>query len=513
MALVFALVRSISRVRRFLVPTLMAGCALIGTGGHVLAHGEGHHHEEGALTALDTGLLVWGSLSLAAVFGALILSRVLLLRVVARPTRGGASDVPYLTAISRFSLNARLFLSYSVLAELGSGIWAVMFNLYLLRMGFPVTFIGTFWLLNMLCHGVAALPAGIIADRFGRRRAFFVATFISIAAQGTLLFTVEPMAILVLAAVAGLGEAFHGVTGAPFMMENSEPEERPHLFSLNASFLQFSRFGGSLAGGLLPLVIATVVGVPAVDPTAARWALVAGLPLTMIALVPLAFMKEKPVELLGSLWDLVTMRGVEHFGLMARFTGLSLMVGIAFGLTIRFFNVFFQEARQATDDEVGTILALAAIASAGAVLISPLLAQGWGKVTSIFITQAISVPFLLLMALVPSLEVVTTLFLVRGALSGIGAPLRNQLQMEFVSSKERGTTAGFTHMAFDLGGGVGAGMAGIIILDAGFVPVFSVAALLTLVPAYLYYVFFHRMEAEARPRADAALARSIATTA
>jgi MFS family permease len=462
------------------------------------AEGEGHGHGPPPSSSYDPGLLVWGGLSLAGVLAVLVLFRWMLAgtTLAEDPRRGG--QVGYATAVRQFSRNARLFLGYSVLAELGSGIWAVMFNLYLLRVGFPITFIGTFWLVNMLAHGAGSLPAGLIADRFGRRRAFFIATFFAIVAQGGLLFSQEPAAILVLAAVAGFGEAFHGVTGPPFMMENSEPGERPHLFSLNACFLQFSRFAGSLSGGILPLFWAGIVGVPAVDPTAVRWALVTGLPLTLLALTPLIFMREKPVQLVESFKDLVTFRGVVHLDIILRFTWLSLATGAAFGLTIRFFNVFFQEARQASDPEVGTVLALGSIAGAGAILIAPVLAQHWGKAKSVFLTQALSVPFLVLMAAVPSLFAVTTIFLVRGALYSIAGPLRNQLAMEFIDPRERGTTAGLTHTTFDLGGALGAGMAGLLVLDGDFTFAFTAAAVLILVPSVLYYVYFDAMETRAR---------------
>ncbi len=307
----------------------------------VFADGETHLHGAGS-TSFDSALLLWGSVSLAAVFLLLALGRVLLTRRLVGNGAESEAGVGYLAAVRQFSRNARLFLTYSILAELGSGIWAVMFNLYLLRVGFPVSYVGTFWLVNMVCHGAAALPAGLIADRFGRRRAFFCATLLSLVAQGSLLFTQDPVFILVLAGVAGLGDAFHGVTGAPFMMENSEPEERPHLFSLNACFLQLSRFVGSIGGGVLPLVWAATLGIPAIDPEAVRAALVMSLPLTLLALTPLAFMRERPVELVESFKDLVTLRNVVHFGVIARLTGLSLMVGAGFGLTIRFFNIFLE---------------------------------------------------------------------------------------------------------------------------------------------------------------------------
>ena len=169
-----------------------------------------------------------------------------------RPT--SAPSESYLATLRRFSRNARLYLSYALLSGLGTGIWAVMFNLYMLREGFDLTFIGLFWMIDMLFHGLFAFPAGLIGDKIGRRKTFVIATALNIVARGALLFTLDPTNLLVLSAVAGIGEGFHAVAGEPFMMENSEPEERPHLFSLNSSFGMLSMFVGSLSGGFLPLV-------------------------------------------------------------------------------------------------------------------------------------------------------------------------------------------------------------------------------------------------------------------
>ena len=487
---------------------LVAGLlALVLTG---VAFADESHVSGGAAAMSGGGPLLWGLLSLGGVLLGLVATRAVLVRSMAPARISTGPKESYLSVVRLFSRNAKLFLTYSILAELGSGIWSVMFNLYLLRAGYEITFIATFWLVNMMCHGIAALPAGVIADRFGRRRSFFIATTISVVAQGSLLFLHSPSAILVLAGLAGFGEAFHGVTGAPFMMENSEPKERVHLFSLNAAFLQVSRFVGSMSGGFLPLLWAGVIGIPDVDPQAARWALVTGLPLALIALVPLAFMRERPIELAHTFKELLDFPRMANFRSVMQLTLLSLMVGTAFGLTIRFFNVFFREAHGASDSQIGTTLALASIAGASAILIAPLLAQRWGKVRSILFTQALSVPLLMVIALVPSYSIVTSIFLIRGAMYSIAQPLRNQLSMELVTAKERGTTAGFSHAAFDLGGSAGAGVAGVLIVGGGFATAFTAAAVLIFVPAVLYFTFFEKRETEARQSAASAVAASSA---
>ncbi|MAF54273.1 MAG: MFS transporter [SAR202 cluster bacterium] len=416
----------------------------------------------------------------------------------------------YLATAKRFTVNAKLFLGYSLLSQLGAGIWTVMFNLYLLRLGFGTSFVGLFIMVDMLFHGLVAFPAGLLADKIGRRKAFFIATCISLGARGTLLFVHDSKEmLLILAAISGVGEAFHGVAGPPFIMENSEPKERPLLFSLNAMFLMVSRGVGSA----LPLVWAISLGVPDLDVDSARWVLVASLPLTLAGLAPLAFMTEKRVELVESFLDLFALKNVVNFDAIAKLTVASLVVGTGFGLATRFFNVFFDLGLGATDRQISAIFAVGAVGGATAIVFSGMLVQRWGKVRSIVVTQIVSVPFLVLMVAAPmvvtGLPLVVAFFLLRDAFYSLSMPIRNQISMELTVAKERGTTAGMTHMAFDLGGAFGAGIAGVLIgveaakVDIGvdvaeFLPAFVVAAALVVIAAAMYHVFFQGWESRLR---------------
>ncbi|MDP6822719.1 MAG: MFS transporter [Dehalococcoidia bacterium] len=413
------------------------------------------------------------------------------------------ATLDYFAEVRRFSRNARLYLSYSLLSGLGTGIWIVMFNLYLLRLGYATTFVGLFWMVDMLFHGMFAFPAGLIGDKIGRRKAFILGTVLSIVARGALLFVRDPETLLLLAAISGMGEGFHAVAGAPFMMENSEPRERPHLFSLSASFGSASLFVGSLSGGFLPLIWAGVISVPDLDPAAARWALVTALPLSLAALLPLGLMRERPVELVQSFKDLFTLRNIVNNDLIVRFTLCAVLSGIAFGITVRFFNLFFNMSHGLDDDQIGVYLAIGSLGSALAILGSPYAMRKWGMARGIMITQLISVPFLLLMAIFASLPVVVLMFVIRSSVYSVSMPLTTQLTMAFVEPKERATTAGLTHTAFDVGGAAGAVVGGGLIVGGEFMTAFSVAAALLAVPAILYYVFFHELETEEREAEEA----------
>ncbi|MBI2288615.1 MAG: hypothetical protein HYU83_06555, partial [Chloroflexi bacterium] len=60
---------------------------------------------------------------------------------------------------------------------------------------------------------------------------------------------------------------------------------------------------------------------------------------------------------------------------------------------------------------------------------------------------------------------------------------------------ERATTAGFSHMWFDLGGSFPAIIAGGLMAGGNFIAPFSMAAAASLMGAVLFYAFFAKKEA------------------
>ncbi|MDP6496015.1 MAG: MFS transporter, partial [Dehalococcoidia bacterium] len=224
----------------------------------------------------------------------------------------------WLQMIRRFSRNARLFLIYALFAELGTGIWRVMFALYLLAAGFNLDYIGLVLAINLLCHGIMAFPAGLIADKVGRRFVFVVASSSAVVFRAILLFTLDPFWVLIFMAGSGMGDGFHAVASGPFIMENSEPEERPHLFALQSSFLMLSAFAGAMAAGLLPAFWGNILGIIPAHYIAVRWALVISLPLTLISLIPLLFLRERrlPQDMIDGFVELFTLRNIQSHGVI-----------------------------------------------------------------------------------------------------------------------------------------------------------------------------------------------------
>src|SRR5690242_10709038 len=141
--------------------------------------------------------------------------------------------VEYVHQFGRFQRNARLYLLNNVLTGVTTGILLVLYNLYLVSLGYGADFIGAVLFVGALGAGLAIFPAGICVDRFsGKAILIYSNLLIGLAGVGQILFR-QPLPLLVSAFIAGIGFAFILVINAPFLTANSTPDERPQLFSLN----------------------------------------------------------------------------------------------------------------------------------------------------------------------------------------------------------------------------------------------------------------------------------------
>ena len=418
-----------------------------------------------------------------------------------------ATRTGYREAIRRFQRNAKLYLIYSALSSVNSSIFLVAFAFYLEELynptgnpaatvrflGVPMlvpAFIGVAFGAQAIAHGANSLPSGILGDRYGRKRSFIAASLLAVFAGVAVLLTTDPMFLVGLAVVVGIGESFHGVVGAPFLMENSRPEERIHLFTLSGVLSTVSAVVGAFLGGILPGLFASIAGGPNPDLTALRWTLFTALPFGLIELIPLAFMRESFMPFAARLRDLLAMKHVAHKGNVARLFGISAAYAAGLGLYFPLLNLHFEHEFEVHADQFGPIVAINEIGIALAILTVPLLVARLGKVRTITVTRLASVPFLLGLALAGDVYLATLLFVLRGALSSLAFPVTGAFAMEVVDAPERATTAGFTHAAFDVFYGGTVVIGGVLLAAGGFWLTFVFAGVLYVLHALLWYGFF-----------------------
>lgn len=402
----------------------------------------------------------------------------------------------YADRLRRFSPNARLFLLSAFGVGLASSIFSLFLNIYLLRLGYKQDFIGLMAAIPSLVTALLSVPAGLVGDSLGHQRALITGMALTgVGALGVVSFTTPELLVFSIG-VLGLGGALLQVVSAPFMIEESQEHERTHLFSVQFALQTLSGFFGSFVGGALPPLFARAFGVPENTATVYQLTLGVGVGLVGFSILPLVWMRSVSRE--GSRarlsWKLKTPPG-----LIFRLILPNMILGFGAGLFIPFMNVFFKLRFDAPDTLLGALFALGSVGMGIASLAGPPLAQRVGKVHTMAWTQALSIPFLLIMAFVPVLWISALAFVMRYALMPMSAPIYSLFVMECVAPEDRATVNGWSTMAWNLLFAGSAWVSGYLQLRWGFGPIFLVVCVLYSGSILLQYLLFRPLERQERP--------------
>lgn len=96
--------------------------------------------------------------------------------------------------------------------------------------------------------------------------------------------------------LANLGLGVLLVNGSPFRMGATGPEERNHVYSVQSALAPLSAFVGSLVGGFLPGLFASLLFVQLDHPTPYAYALLVSVALAVPAVIALAATREPGME-------------------------------------------------------------------------------------------------------------------------------------------------------------------------------------------------------------------------
>jgi MFS family permease len=398
----------------------------------------------------------------------------------------------YWRQMRSFSPNARFFLLSTIITGVSFSIYMLIFNLYVVSQGYSRSFLGELQSLPNLIALLSALPAGVLVDHIGRKRALLLANLGRTLA--TLGIVLAPGAgwLRLSMITFGVSQSLWMVSAAPFMMENSAEEERNALFSANFGLQTLVGFGGTLVGGYLPTVFGNMLGVDVESPAAYGATMAVTVVLSAFALIPVFMIKEQPRSAAARAQSLLPWRNIGDRRLVARIIGPNVIISMGAAILIPYMNLFFKETFPISDKVLGTLFAVSSVITGLATLASPILADRWGRIRSLVFTQLASIPFLLLIGFSGSFWVSGIAFWVRAALMNMGNPLYSAFAMEQVQERERATVSGLMGMSWNLGWTIGPFLSGYMQEhpNIGWQPIFVITCVLYVVASLLEKVFF-----------------------
>jgi MFS family permease len=409
----------------------------------------------------------------------------------------------YISKMKQFSLNAKKYLAFNFFLSINMGIYGVIFNLYILQLGYHEDLLGLMLSIVYIGTGIAALPAAVLCDRIGRKNTLLISSMITATALFILYTVTSKEALLVASVMQGIGSALMTVSASPFLVESSTPDERMHLFSINSALSTVAMIVGSLAGGLAPGIM-TGLGVNPAGPLSYRYTLFLSFAAVLITFIPLLYIKEKKrksatrferFEVIGS-----TVKSVSVQKLIV----INALVGIGAGMIVPFFNVYFHNVLSASSGDIGFIFSFGEVIMIGGLVILPFMTERFGKIKSIAITQLASIPFLIMLAFTGNIFIAAFAYTMRMTFMNMANPAISSFNMEVVDERQRATVSSLTSMSWYMFQAASTYVSGLLMANGNYVLPFMITCVVYITSASMYYVFFMKVEKDMNVKKAAA---------
>jgi MFS family permease len=409
--------------------------------------------------------------------------------------------VAYWRRVQRFTSDARLVIVSQAISRLGFGLYQAIFNLYLLSLGYSTAFIAGLLSIGLYTLGIGALVAGPYTSRISEKYAMILSGIICAIAAGMLIAFPVPIILLMMIVLFYFGNSLQITSYSPLMARSSTSYERTHLFGTSQASRISMSFLGSLLGGFLPGLFAIWLVVPIDSPITFELTLLVWVLSSIIGIFPLLWLREPKADDSGL--EVKSDRSIQNpsepkgqMSIILRFMIIGVLVGLGAGLIVPLINVFFWEFYNLPTYIIGIIIGLGQMTMATGVLLAPILSTRIGKVRSVVLTQALSLPFIILLASVINPIIAIISYLLRGALMNATMPVNQTLRMELVPSSWRSNIQALNSSAMSFGRATSVLYAGQLFDQDLFLLPFWLTLIFYASQTVLYGIFFQTPEKE-----------------
>lgn len=394
---------------------------------------------------------------------------------------------------------------------LDGGVYSVLLNLYLVRLGFGPEMIGLIGGAGQLTFAIASLPAGALGARYGVHRMLVLGMVLMMAGCVLLpLADILPSVarlpwLFVIQLVLYFGLALYFVNGAPFLLAAVSPSQRSQVFGIQSALFAVSAFAGGIVGGILPGLFASMIGQTLASPAPYRYPLmIAGIGLLPAVfaihaarsgpIVDEAVAAERSASMAhpALLLPSAVMAAIVMMGVVRMFQ----VAGLA--ATTSFFNLYLDQRLAVATAEIGTITAIGRLLAAPIGLSTPLLVRRFGGFGVVLAATLATCVAILPIALVPHWAAAGISLVGVVGLASIRYSSSVVYFLELVPPERRATVSGVTEMSAGLAFTLIVFAGGYIIALIGYEALFLLGAALSLVGGAIYWWYFRRFQPAAR---------------
>ncbi|WDF49101.1 MFS transporter [Paenibacillus sp. KACC 21273] len=411
--------------------------------------------------------------------------------------------------------NVRLFFWANLFYQIGTGMFSVLYNLYIQGLGYPDVMNGRIISIQSLATAILFIPVGLMGDRFSRKKLLVLGALASGLFFVGRSFAIGEQSLLLLAICSGIFASIFQVMAIPFLAENVAKSKRLRMFSYLACLTLAAQVLGNTGGGVLADLL-QFTGLTYV--LSLQLVLLLGSIATLASFIPMAMIREHPVSAVSSAPSVNTIENKQteqstpatvitsspsapsttHSDtvFISRFLLAQLLTGLGSGLVVPYLNLYFTNRFAVSLTSMSILISLGQLMTIVSMLLGPSLAARIGAVRAVVVFQLLSLPFLLLTGFTNVLIIASVSFLFRQALMNAANPLQSSIMVDRVSDKRRSIANSLMQTVFMLGWASMGPVQSYLVTSYGtywgYAIAFSITGVLYTISSLLYYFMFRK---------------------
>lgn len=361
------------------------------------------------------------------------------------------------------------YVAYQFLSNFGLGVFSLLFNLYLRKLGLREDFIGIYSAFSTLSWAAGALIVGPLSRRIGARAILIGGVFLFAVFASLQILVTAPFALLGIAFCFGLANAGMTVPSTPYVFTLIPPERRTQAQAFVFASISLSTSAGAFLGGALPGLLGgdTIMNF--------RITMAVSIVLTMGSLVPLARLRtarEQPDAPNRSAQKPLTPgeRRVSRRDNTA-FALVGGCMALGTGALLPFYNVYLVSLG-ASPGAVGALFAISSLVGGVMSLGAPLIARRLPPLQAVAVLRTIAVPLALVIGLgFSGAPFGAAFYAMRMIGISLSWPIESSTIGNVIDPRNRVSLFGMRSAAWNAGMALSSWLAGSIIVHFGYAPV------------------------------------------
>lgn len=414
--------------------------------------------------------------------------------------RGGTKIASRIGQLDR-DVRRHLLNSALLAITIDGGINTVIFNLFLLRLGYGPELVGVVNAVGMGMFALACLPVGRLCERYGLLRMMRIGIVLTIIGTafvplaGWMPVALQSPMLVLSAGISNTGLACYYVATAPYLGALTTLQQRTSVFSTQSATFAIFGFAGSLIGGNLPPFLATLGMGTLAQPQPYLWTLWL---IPLLLLVPLYMvwqMRDANVHDAESPLPATGVNSNTAAATRAAFIAIAIFGLIRFlqvagvGSMQTFFNVYMDRELHVSTATIGSIQAIAKLLGVPAALSIPWLTRKIGSAGAVILALLVAAVGMLPVAWIPVWWVAAAGFI----MVWLSTPVRYAAYVVYIMahtpSRLHGTLNGSQEGLAGLSFAIIAFIGGYMIQSLGYSLLFSLSAGIMLLGAGLLALY------------------------